>query len=97
MPLSRCARRCQGKWRPTKVEAAAPPRLRREEGLAFLFVSHDLNVVRMMCERTIVLQAGRVVEEGRSEALFAAPKAGYTRELLAAIPHFEPEPEEVLG
>ncbi|MBL6078344.1 ABC transporter ATP-binding protein [Belnapia sp. T18] len=70
-------------------------RLRREEGLAYLFVSHDLNVVRMMCERTIVLQAGRVVEEGRSEALFAAPKAGYTRELLAAIPHFEPrgEPE----
>ncbi|WP_043358644.1 ABC transporter ATP-binding protein [Belnapia sp. F-4-1] len=71
-------------------------RLRREEGLAYLFVSHDLNVVRMMCERTIVLQAGRVVEEGRSEALFAAPKAGYTRELLAAIPHFEPEPEAVL-
>ena len=36
--------------------------LRREEGLAFLFVSHDLNVVRMMCERTIVLQHGRIVE-----------------------------------
>ncbi|WP_043339489.1 nickel ABC transporter ATP-binding protein NikE [Belnapia moabensis] len=72
-------------------------RLRREEGLAYLFVSHDLNVVRMMCERTIVLQAGRVVEEGRSEALFAAPRAGYTRELLAAIPHFEPQGEPVPG
>jgi peptide/nickel transport system ATP-binding protein len=39
-------------------------RLRRETGLAFVFVSHDLNVVRMMCERTIVLQAGKIVEEG---------------------------------
>jgi peptide/nickel transport system ATP-binding protein len=72
-------------------------RLRREAGLAYLFVSHDLNVVRMMCERTIVLQAGRVVEEGRSDALFATPKARYTAELLAAIPHFEPEAEPALG
>ncbi len=67
--------------------------LRREEGLAFLFVSHDLNVVRMMCERTIVLQQGRIVEQGDSRALFAAPQADYTRELLAAIPHFDPAPE----
>jgi peptide/nickel transport system ATP-binding protein len=72
-------------------------RLRREAGLAYLFVSHDLNVVRMMCERTIVLQAGRIVEEGRSQALFAAPQARYTAELLAAIPHFEPEVEPALG
>lgn len=65
-------------------------RLRREDGLAFLFVSHDLNVVRMMCERTIVLQQGKVVEEGPSAALFRAPRADYTRRLLAAIPHFDP-------
>ncbi|PZW50473.1 peptide/nickel transport system ATP-binding protein [Humitalea rosea] len=65
--------------------------LRRQEDLAFLFVSHDLNVVRMMCERTIVLRQGRIVEQGASEALFANPKAAYTRELLAAIPHFDPE------
>jgi len=65
--------------------------LRRQEGLAFLFVSHDLNVVRMMCETTIVLRQGRVVEQGPSEALFARPAAAYTRELLAAIPHFDPE------
>jgi peptide/nickel transport system ATP-binding protein len=64
-------------------------RLRRETGLAFVFVSHDLNVVRMMCERTIVLQAGKIVEEGSSEELFRQPKAEYTAALLAAIPHFE--------
>lgn len=61
-------------------------RLRREEGLAFLFVSHDLNVVRMMCERTIVLQNGHIVEEGESRQIFDAPEAAYTRQLLAAIP-----------
>ena len=65
-------------------------RLRREEDLAFLFVSHDLNVVRMMCERTIVLRNGEVVEEGRSADIFSAPKSDYTRALIAAIPHFEP-------
>ncbi|MCA3394656.1 MAG: ABC transporter ATP-binding protein [Roseomonas sp.] len=65
-------------------------RLRRETGLAFLFISHDLNVVRMMCERTIVLQAGKVVEEALSESLFRQPKAAYTAALLEAIPHFAP-------
>ena len=63
--------------------------LRRETGLAYLFVSHDLNVVRMMCARTIVLQQGRIVEEGGSAALFAAPRTDYARELVAAIPHLE--------
>jgi len=65
--------------------------LRRDEGLAYLFVSHDLNVVRMMCERTIVLRHGRIVEQGASDALFANPGDDYTRQLLAAIPHFDPE------
>lgn len=64
--------------------------LRRKEELAFVFVSHDLNVVRMMCDRTIVLRHGRIVEEGDSHTLFAAPESPYTRELLDAIPHFVP-------
>ena len=64
-------------------------RLRQEDGLALLFVSHDLNVVRMMCDDLVVLQAGRVVEAGPSRAVFDAPRADYTRALLAAVPHFE--------
>lgn len=62
-------------------------RLRREDNLAFLFVSHDLNVVRMMCSRTIVLRAGGIVEQGESLALFTNPQTDYTRELIEAIPH----------
>jgi peptide/nickel transport system ATP-binding protein len=62
-------------------------RLRREDNLAFLFVSHDLNVVRMMCDRTIVLRAGGIVEQGESRALFANPRTDYTRELVDAVPH----------
>ncbi len=64
-------------------------RLRREDGLGFLFVSHDLNVVRMMCERTIVLRDGAIVEEGESRALFENPRSAYTRELVDAVPHIE--------
>jgi peptide/nickel transport system ATP-binding protein len=67
-------------------------RLRREDDLAFLFVSHDLNVVRMMCERTIVMRQGRIVEHGESRALFDNPQTAYTRELVEAVPHIESEP-----
>ena len=66
-------------------------RLRHEDDLAFLFVSHDLNVVRMMCDRTIVLHTGRIVEQGESRAMFANPKTDYTRELVETPPHIEPE------
>ncbi len=65
-------------------------RLRRQDGIALLFVSHDLNVVRMMCDDLVVLQFGRVVEAGPSRAVFANPQAEYTRALLDAVPHFEP-------
>jgi ABC-type glutathione transport system ATPase component len=62
-------------------------RLRREDQLALLFVSHDLNVVRMMCHRTIVLRNGSIVETGESRALFDHPQTDYTRALVDAVPH----------
>jgi peptide/nickel transport system ATP-binding protein len=64
-------------------------RLRREDKLAFLFVSHDLNVVRMMCDHTIVLRNGCIVEQGESRAVFGNPQTAYTRELVEAVPHIE--------
>ncbi|MGX1097744.1 nickel ABC transporter ATP-binding protein NikE [Amorphus sp. MBR-141] len=54
-------------------------RLKREIGLSYLFISHDLNVVKMMCDRTVVLRAGRVVEAADSRQIFAAPADPYTR------------------
>jgi ABC-type glutathione transport system ATPase component len=66
-------------------------RLRREDNLSLLFVSHDLNVVRMMCDHTIVLREGRIVEQGESRALFDNPQTAYTRELVDAVPHIEAE------
>ncbi|MGY3360165.1 ABC-type glutathione transport system ATPase component [Bradyrhizobium sp. GM0.4] len=67
-------------------------RLRRENDIALLFVSHDLNVVRMLCDRTIVLRNGGIVEQGESRALFDNPKTDYTRKLVEAIPHIETGP-----
>jgi peptide/nickel transport system ATP-binding protein len=69
-------------------------RLRREDDLALLFVSHDLNVVRMMCDTIVVLQQGKIVEAGDSAAVFNQPQAPYTRALLDAIPHFDPHARE---
>jgi oligopeptide transport system ATP-binding protein len=60
--------------------------LRSSFGLALLFISHDLHVVRHLCERVVVMYLGRIVEEGRSADLFHAPAHPYTRALIAATP-----------
>jgi peptide/nickel transport system ATP-binding protein len=61
--------------------------LRSALGMSYLFVSHDLNVVRLLCERVIVMQSGRIVEQGDAEEIMTAPREAYTRELIAAAPH----------
>lgn len=61
-------------------------RLRKELNLTLLFISHDLSVVRHLCDRIIVMHHGKIVEEGMAETIFEAPQQPYTKMLLDAIP-----------
>ncbi|MGF1551393.1 MAG: ABC transporter ATP-binding protein [Paracoccaceae bacterium] len=65
-------------------------RLRRDLGLTYLFIGHDLSVVRHLCDRVAVMYLGRVVEEAASEELFARPLHPYTRALIDAVPNPDP-------
>ena len=64
--------------------------LQKELGLSYLFISHDLRVVRHMADRIAVMHQGKIVEQGLTKSIYEKPKANYTRELLNAIPgkHF---------
>src|ERR1700712_4309838 len=61
--------------------------LKPSVGMSYLFVSHDLNVVRLLGDRVIVMRSGRIVEQGTSEQVLGNPQDAYTKELLTAIPH----------
>jgi len=61
-------------------------RLQAEHGLAYLFISHDLAVVRQVSDHVGVMHRGRVVEQGTAEQILLDPREDYTRELVAAIP-----------
>ncbi|NJM13212.1 MAG: ABC transporter ATP-binding protein [Synechococcaceae cyanobacterium SM1_2_3] len=64
-------------------------------GMAILFITHDLGIVRKMADRVCVMQAGEIVEAGAVADLFANPQHLYTRQLLAAEPQGEPPPERI--
>ena len=66
--------------------------LQREHGLTYLFISHDLNVVRHMSDRIVVMYLGRIAEDGTTEQLFEDPKHPYTRALLDANPSLDEDP-----
>lgn len=63
--------------------------LQQSRGLAYLFIAHDLAVVRYMCDRVLVMYAGRIVEAAEADALFAHPAHPYTQALLSAVPDVE--------
>jgi ABC-type glutathione transport system ATPase component len=61
-------------------------RLKRENGMAVLFITHDMAVVAQMADRVVVMRGGKIVEEGKVDDIFENPRADYTRMLLAAVP-----------
>ncbi len=66
--------------------------IQRETGMAMLFITHDLGIVRKIADRTCVMKDGEIVEQGETESLFDAPQHAYTQMLLAAEPKGRPDP-----
>ena len=64
--------------------------LGRRHGIALVLISHDLSVVRYVCSRVVVMQRGKVVEQGKTEEVFSDPQHPYTRLLLSSVPPADP-------
>ena len=73
---------------PPEVQAA----LRAKFGLTMVFISHDLSVVRVLCDDVAILQHGQIVEYGPVAQIFSSPQHPYTKQLLSAIPLPDVEP-----
>jgi len=71
--------------------------LRESHALAYLFISHDLSVVRSISDRVLVMKDGRIVERGNTEDVFVSPQNSYTQTLLAAAPQLPQSPAQVNG
>ena len=64
--------------------------------LSFIFISHDISVVRYFCDRVAVMHRGKVVEMGSAEQICTAPKEAYTQALISAVPHPDPRHKRML-
>ena len=69
-------------------------RLKNDRGLTILFIAHDLAVVRKICDRVIVMEKGKIVEQGDTETVFKNPKEEYTRNLISSVPVADPRLEK---
>jgi oligopeptide/dipeptide ABC transporter ATP-binding protein len=69
-------------------------RLKRDLGMSYLFVSHDLNVVRLLCDRVLVMYLGKIVESGPAQDVFARPLHPYTQALVASVPDAARAPDK---